>query len=387
VTSGNSQEQVDFFISYNHADERWAEWLAWVLEEEGFKTILQVWDFRPGSNFVIQMHEASKLALQTIAVLSPNYLGSQYVEAEWAAAFVGDPVGHGRTLIPVRIAPTVADGLLSQIVWIDLVGLDQPAARAALLAGLRPGRAKPVTEPPFPGTAATAADNLIGIPKSQEPISRLDWQPLTEAPSITWRIDFLGSYAQLTTALIEIHMISIPAQHLEVRRLRQMGDELATIGRTAGLYSVARALTIEANDRHAYAISQRGRQQDEAGIAVTRTGQRSAWVTLPHDSMGAIFDQDDIRPRLSALIKLLRSMSLPDSEQITFGLRIEPLMLLSVGSASIVGHRSQSTMPFVSRNSCSIEPEDSVTWQALEANVEDVADELTERLAAALGQR
>jgi hypothetical protein len=62
------------------------------------------------------------------------------------------------------------------------------------------------------------------------------------------------------------------------------------------------------------------------------------------------------------------------------------LMLLSVGSASVVGHRSQSTMPFVSRNSCSIEPEDSVTWQALDANVDGVADELTERLAAALGQ-
>lgn len=387
MTSGNSQEQVDFFVSYNHADERWAEWLAWVLEEEGFKTILQVWDFRPGSNFVIQMHEAAKLARQTIAVLSPNYLGSQYVEAEWAAAFAGDPVGHGRTLIPVRIAPTAADGLLSQIVWIDLVGLDQPAAKAALLAGLRPGRAKPVTEPPFPGTAATAVGSLISTPKPREPISRLSWEPLTETPSITWRNDFLDSYAQLTTALIEIHMVSIPALHLEVRRLRQMGDELAAIGREAGLYGAAQALTIEANDRHAYVISQRGRQQDEAGIAVTRTGQRSAWLTLPHDSMGAIFDRDDLRPRLSTLIKLLRSISLPNSEQITFGLRIEPLMLLSVGSASAVGRRSQSTMPFASRNSCSIEPEDSVTWQALDANVDDATDELTERLAAALGQR
>ena len=332
------------------------------------------------------MHEAAKVARQTIAVLSPSYLGSQYVEAEWAAAFAGDPVGHGRTLIPVRIAPTAADGLLSQIVWIDLVGLDQPTAKAALLAGLRPGRAKPVTEPPFPGTAATAVGNLISAPIPQEPISRLSWQPLTATPTISWRNDFLGSYAQPNTALIEIHMIPVPALHLEVRLLRQIGDELATMGRKAGLYGAAQALTIEANDRHAYVISQPGRQQDEAGIAVTRTGQRSAWLTLPHDSMGAIFDPDDLRPRLSALIKLLRSMSLSDSQQIAFGLRIEPLMLLSVGSASVVGHRSQSTMPFVSRNSCSIEPEDSVTWQALDANVDGVADELTERLAAALGE-
>jgi hypothetical protein len=27
---------VDFFISYNHRDVRWAEWIAWQLEEHGY---------------------------------------------------------------------------------------------------------------------------------------------------------------------------------------------------------------------------------------------------------------------------------------------------------------------------------------------------------------
>ena len=26
----------DFFISYNGADEHWAEWLAWTLEDAGY---------------------------------------------------------------------------------------------------------------------------------------------------------------------------------------------------------------------------------------------------------------------------------------------------------------------------------------------------------------
>jgi hypothetical protein len=383
VTADHSQEQVDFFISYNHADQGWAEWVAWVLEEEGYKTVLQAWDFRPGSNFVVQMHEAAKLSKQTIAILSPSYLGSQYVEAEWAAAFAGDPVGHGRTLIPVRIAPTAADGLLSQIVWIDLVGLESPAAKAALLAGLRPGRAKPVTEPSFPGIAAAVGDSSTHE-RMRESARGLAWQPLTEQPIISWRNDFVGQYAQHTTTLVELHMIPIPPLHLEVRRLRRMGEELAAMGRNAGLFGAAQALTIEANDRYAYVMSQPGRQQDEAGLAVTRTAQRSAWLTLPHDSMGSVFDQGDLRPRLAALIKLLRSILLPDSEQITFALRVEPLTLLSIGSASTVGHRSKTTMPFVSRNSCGVAPEDTVTQQALDANVDDVADELTERLATAL---
>ena len=387
MTADNCPEEVDFFISYNNADADWAEWVAWVLEEEGYKTRLQAWDFRPGSNFVVQMHEAAKLAKQTIAILSPSYLGSKYAEAEWAAAFAGDPVGHGRALIPVRVAETRADGLLSQIVWIDLVGLDVSVAKAALLAGLRPGRAKPIAEPAFPGTAAAASGSLPGIHKPQASAPLLIWQPLAEQPSMSWRNDVLGSYAQSTTALVELHMIPLPAQHLEVRRLRQLGDELAVMGRSAGLFGTAQALTIEANDRYAYVMSQPGRQQDETGLAVTRTAQRGVWLALPHDSMGAVFDPGDLRPRLATLIKLLRSITLPSSEQITFALRIEPLMLLSTGSASVVGHRSQSTMPFASRNSCTVEPEDTVTWEALDANVDDVADELTERLATALAQR
>jgi hypothetical protein len=40
----------DFFISYNSADKGWAEWIAWQLEEAGYTTILQAWDFRWRSN-------------------------------------------------------------------------------------------------------------------------------------------------------------------------------------------------------------------------------------------------------------------------------------------------------------------------------------------------
>ena len=52
---------TDFFISYTEADESWAKWIAWILEANGFTTVLQAWDFRPGSNFVLDMD--SRLAL------------------------------------------------------------------------------------------------------------------------------------------------------------------------------------------------------------------------------------------------------------------------------------------------------------------------------------
>ena len=37
----NPHDQADFFISYTNANKDWAEWIAWVLEEEGeYKTII-----------------------------------------------------------------------------------------------------------------------------------------------------------------------------------------------------------------------------------------------------------------------------------------------------------------------------------------------------------
>lgn len=88
---------ADFFVSYTHADRSWAEWIAWVLEEAGFATKIQAWDFRPGSNFVIEMQRASAGSERTLAVLSPDYLQSLFGMAEWAAALARTPKSHEET--------------------------------------------------------------------------------------------------------------------------------------------------------------------------------------------------------------------------------------------------------------------------------------------------
>ena len=144
----------DFFISYTGADKAWAEWIAFVIEEAGHTTIIQAWDFRPGSNFVLKMQEGAKSANRTITVLSPDYLNSGFAAPEWAAAFAEDPQGQIQKIVPVRVRSCALEGLLHAIVYIDLVGLDETAAREKLLDGVRGGRAKPVARPEFPGETA-----------------------------------------------------------------------------------------------------------------------------------------------------------------------------------------------------------------------------------------
>jgi hypothetical protein len=65
---------TDFFISYNKADRQWAEWIAWQLEDAGYSTVLQAWDFTAGTNFVQQMDRAAKEAKRTGRLAGPNPL-------------------------------------------------------------------------------------------------------------------------------------------------------------------------------------------------------------------------------------------------------------------------------------------------------------------------
>jgi GTPase SAR1 family protein len=141
---------MDFLISYAGVDRKWAEWIAWQLEEAGYSLIIQAWDFRPGSNFVINMQRGATEAERTIAVLSQNFLTSYFTQPEWAAAFAQDPTGEQGKLLPVRVRECSVEGLLASVVYVDLVGKDEEAAKAELLIGVQRGRSKPINAPSFP---------------------------------------------------------------------------------------------------------------------------------------------------------------------------------------------------------------------------------------------
>lgn len=163
----------DFFISYNKADQQMAEWIAWVLEEEGYTTLLEAWDFRPGSNFILEMQRATSDTNRTLAILSPNYLQALFTQPEWAAAFAKDPTGVKRTLLGVRVQPCNLEGLLAQIIYIDLVGLEEADARSRLLSGVKEGRAKPITRPKFVRSKGRSATDRPGFPQASYPPRRL----------------------------------------------------------------------------------------------------------------------------------------------------------------------------------------------------------------------
>lgn len=143
-----ADDNRDFFVSFNKADRAWATWIAWVLEEAGYSVFFQDWDFR--GNFVLEMDKAHSQSRRTIAVLSPDYLASRFTAPEWAARFAEDARSQHDRLVPVRVRPYTLEGLLAQIVYVDLVGCDEAAARKRLLDRMSGIRTKPDEPPLYP---------------------------------------------------------------------------------------------------------------------------------------------------------------------------------------------------------------------------------------------
>jgi len=165
----------NFFISYTGVNRSWAEWIAVELERAGYTTVIQAFDFAPGSDFVHQMQVAVLTAARTITVFSPAYFESKMTEAEWRAVFALDPSGELKRLVPVRVQPFTEAGLLQTRVYIDLVDVDEAVARKRLLDGVTVNVPRPTTAP-FPGSPSSATatmESSVRFPGAGPTVSNL----------------------------------------------------------------------------------------------------------------------------------------------------------------------------------------------------------------------
>jgi len=165
------------FVSYTASDSRWAEWIAWQLEDAGHAVELQAWDFHPGEHLIEQMNQALVRAGRIVAVLSDAYLASPYASEEWWTALVRGR-GEPARLLPVRVQPCTLPPLLAGRNHIDLVDVEEAEAsrrlRRGVAASVEGQRGKPSAAPVFPGSLRMrAGDRQPPFPGTGPAISNL----------------------------------------------------------------------------------------------------------------------------------------------------------------------------------------------------------------------
>ena len=127
-------EQRDFFISYANEDEAWAEWIARILTENGYSVYIQMWNIRPGDNFLEKMNEFLQHSRNFIAVWSRNYEKSGYCMDELNAAYHRRHEKMMDTLLPIRVEEFPMLSLYAALVHVDLysVGRTEEGKRLVL---------------------------------------------------------------------------------------------------------------------------------------------------------------------------------------------------------------------------------------------------------------
>lgn len=143
-------DKKDFFISYTGSDEKYATWVAEILEKNNYSVIIQAWDFRPGDNFVSKINESLENCKKLMLILSNRYFTSKWCEAEWTSKLAEGIRLQSSAVIPVRVEAISVDGLLGPIVYIDLVDKTEEEAAAAILNGVRETVERRNNSSPYP---------------------------------------------------------------------------------------------------------------------------------------------------------------------------------------------------------------------------------------------
>jgi len=153
-------------------DQAWAEWISLVLEQVGYRVVVQAWDFGSG-NFVEQMERAVRRARRLLPVLSETYLESRYGLIEWTAF-----AKNLSEIIPVQIEDIVTRSILGANVRVNLCGLAEHDAAERLRSRIQALVGPPLHAPQrrrearFPGTVVQIAPDAVDRALGTEPTAR-----------------------------------------------------------------------------------------------------------------------------------------------------------------------------------------------------------------------
>lgn len=114
---------VPVVLAHAPADRLWAEWIGWALRGAGFQ--------------VLPPDSGALSGTPVVVVVSPNFQGSPRTRTMLAVSDGSDGApGEAARVVPVMVEPVALPPRLAGLVPVDLTGLDEAGAAAAVLQAL-----------------------------------------------------------------------------------------------------------------------------------------------------------------------------------------------------------------------------------------------------------
>lgn len=161
-----------------------------------------------------------------------------------------------------------------------------------------------------------------------------------------------------------------------MRRMTNLADDLVTLGRARKLFTNAESVQIGTTDEVVTATA------ESAGLAVLRSGQRSAWMALPPARIGSVLVPEETVAMVAEMLQAMAAIEVAAPDTLTPAIGIDPVSFVRIGRPE---DRSSTMgmLPMSTRAQLYVPPEDSMTFDDLTTWCDDIAEELAARLLAA----
>lgn len=175
-------DRYDFFLSRRGSIAAIAREVADVLTEQGYKVFVQDYDIPLSASVTEKMHQGIKYSRDLIVLFTTDYEQSPYTRREFSS-FEAQRLSsiEERHTILLRCEDATPQGLLADIVYQDLVGVDDPEERKRRIIAAAERQSQAV--PPLPRPFIGVPPRIASFTGRAEELDRLDAILMKDKPA------------------------------------------------------------------------------------------------------------------------------------------------------------------------------------------------------------
>lgn len=145
-------------------------------------------------------------------------------------------------------------------------------------------------------------------------------------------------------------------------------------------------VTVTVPDERHYRYDE-ARPRQLRGVRLGRSGQLSAWWTLPLDTMGGILDQTDLVEAFTEYLRWMGVVGVEPERRYAVAAGVTGSMINIVEGPMSTHSRSSATFGSMSDEPVRVLPDESVSAAAFDRGAREVATDLTHKLLAGFRSR